>query len=106
MQPLPFRQSDRLISRLGWCYLGASEGMRPPMRSNRRPRLTRDWSWASRSSIQLTSLAWLSMNGTPSTLGRFGMCRERLIAAMSALQCRALDWERADGRALPQAGGW
>jgi hypothetical protein len=107
MQPLPCRQSDRRISRLGWCCLGTSEGMRPPMRSHRRPLLTGGWSWASLSSIRLTNLAWLSMNGTRSALARVGMCRERLNAALSALQVQRSALDRAQmGQALPPGGGW
>lgn len=96
MQPLPCRQSNMCISRLGWCCLGTSEGMRPPMRSNRKPLLTWGWSWPSRSSIQLASLAWPKMNGTRSALTSFGMCRERFIAALRAQM----------EHALPPGGGW
>jgi len=107
MQHPPCRQSDMRISRLGWCYLGTSERMRPPMRLNRRPLLTRGWSRASCSSIRLTSLAWLSMNGTRSALARFGRCRERLIAALSALQVQRSALDRAPmEHVLPPGGGW
>ena len=107
MQPLPCRPSDRRISRLGWCCLGASEGVRPPIRSNRSPLLTRGWSWASRSSIQLTSLAWLSMNSTQSALARFGMCREGFFAALRAPQVQRSALDRAQmEQVLPPVGGW
>jgi hypothetical protein len=92
MQPLSCRQSNMRISRLGGCCLGTSEGMRPPMRLNRKPLLTWGWSWALLSSIHLTSLAWPNMNGTRSALASFGMCRERLIAALHALQVERSTW--------------
>ena len=107
MQPLPCRQSDRRISRLGWSCLGISEGIRPPMRLHRSLLLTQGWSWASHSSIPLISLVWLSMNGTRSALARFGMSRERLIAALKALQVQRSALDRAQmGQALPPGGGW
>ena len=107
MQPLPCRQSDRRILRPGWCCLGISEGIRLPMRLYRSLLLTQGWSWASHSSIQLISLAWLSMNGTRSALARFGMSRERLIAALRALQIQRSVLDRAQmEHVLPKAGGW